>query len=59
MYFQNQISQSWRVRFACLNSRSTSTNPNLSNGSFKLAFGAQESSQIVTSRSGALRTLII
>jgi hypothetical protein len=37
-FFKNQISQSWRVRFTCLNSRSTSKNPNISNGAFKSSF---------------------
>jgi hypothetical protein len=45
-FFLNQISQSWRVRFTCLNSRSTSRNPNISNGAFKSAFGTRESSQM-------------
>jgi hypothetical protein len=45
-FFKNQISQSWRVCFTCLNSRSTSRNPKLSNGAFKSAFGAREASQM-------------
>ena len=49
-FFQNQFSRSWRVFFACLNSRSTSKNPELSNGVFRSLFGAREESQIFPAR---------
>jgi hypothetical protein len=43
---KNQFSQPWNVRFACSNSRSTSTDNNISNGSIIFGFGAMEDSQM-------------
>jgi hypothetical protein len=51
---KNRISKSWRVRFTCLNSRLTSRNPKLSNGTFKSAFGAWEGSQKFPARLGII-----
>jgi hypothetical protein len=43
---KNQFSQQWNVRFACSNSRSTSTDHNISNGAIIFVFGAKEASQM-------------
>ena len=51
---KNRIYKSWRVCFTCLNSRPTSTNPKISNGSFKYAFGSREASQMFPTRLGII-----
>jgi hypothetical protein len=49
---KNQFSQPWNIRFAHSNSRSTSTDRKLSNGTIRFGFGAREASENFPSRLG-------